>query len=115
MTSWVGIDISKASLSIAIHPQRISFTVANDCDGHKLALTQLAALQVERVVMEATGGMSVASRKRCNARVIGWRASTLGGRVTLQQRWENWPRPIPSTRPFWHIWHRSYKILRACS
>lgn len=64
MTSWVGVDISKATLSISVRPQGAAFDTSNDAEGHQLLLNYLSAWTVERVLMEATGGYERAVKAR---------------------------------------------------
>jgi transposase len=55
---FVGIDISKASLDLAVLPGDCSFSVPNDDNGIKQAISKLALLgQPRAVLMEATGGL----------------------------------------------------------
>lgn len=56
MTSWVGIDVSKATLCVAICPQKTCFDVSNDLEGHCLLLERLFGWDIRRIVLEATGG-----------------------------------------------------------
>lgn len=43
MTSWFGVDISKATLSISVRPQGVAFDTSNDAEGHQLLLNCLSA------------------------------------------------------------------------
>jgi transposase len=52
----VGIDVSKATLDVAVHGGE-QFTVANELAGHKELCERLAAVKPRLVVMEATGGL----------------------------------------------------------
>jgi transposase len=56
MNSWVGIDVSKATLAIWIRPEGLSFDVSNDKAGFLLLQERLAKYSVERILLEATGG-----------------------------------------------------------
>jgi transposase len=56
MSVFVGIDVSKSTLAIAVRPIGQVFTVANAPDGYRDLLRRLAVLPVGRVVLEATGG-----------------------------------------------------------
>jgi transposase len=53
---FVGIDVSKDTLDVAVRPEELVFRVANDEAGHRELVTRLRPLSVELVVMEATGG-----------------------------------------------------------
>ena len=52
----VGIDVSKATLDVAIEPSREQWQVANDERGIQQLVERLGQLHPERIVLEATGG-----------------------------------------------------------
>ena len=52
----VGIDVSKATLDIAVHETGDNWTVANDHLGGAALVTKLKQLKVTSIVLEATGG-----------------------------------------------------------
>ena len=52
----VGIDVSKATLDVAIEPTRQRWQVANDEHGIQHLVERLGSLHPERIVLEATGG-----------------------------------------------------------
>ena len=52
----VGIDVSKATLDVAIEPTHERWQVANDQRGIEQLVERLQHLRPERVVLEATGG-----------------------------------------------------------
>jgi transposase len=52
----VGIDVSKATLDVAIAPTRTRWQVANDETGIQQLVERLGQLRPERIVLEATGG-----------------------------------------------------------
>jgi len=52
----VGIDVSKATLDVALLPAGEVLQFANDADGVEARRTKLGASAVDLVVMEATGG-----------------------------------------------------------
>jgi transposase len=54
---WIGIDVSKDHLDIAIHPLENSFRVTRDDAGHSELVHRLSTYGVEGVVLEATGGL----------------------------------------------------------
>lgn len=60
-----GIDVSKARLDVFVLPQRLAFEFANDEAGITQLRQQLQGLGVERVVLEATGGLEY-----CAARAL---------------------------------------------
>jgi len=55
---FVGMDISKAQLDIAIRPEG-QFAVANDAAGVAQLIQRMKALPAGLVVMEATGGLEI--------------------------------------------------------
>jgi len=54
--SFVGIDLSKSSLDIALSPQGEEWQLANDPDGLAILIARLKDLYAPLVVLEATGG-----------------------------------------------------------
>ena len=52
----VGIDVSKGHLDVHVHETGDAFRVSNDDSGFEDLLGRLGSLELERVVMEATGG-----------------------------------------------------------
>jgi transposase len=54
--SFVGIDVSKDTLEIAIHPSGQHWQITNDEKEFPALNQRLKALTVERIVVEATGG-----------------------------------------------------------
>src|SRR5690349_20520987 len=56
MISWVGIDISKASLVVWVQPQNEGFDVSNTSEGFVELIERLSCYEVGRVLLEATGG-----------------------------------------------------------
>ena len=53
---FVGIDVSKAQLDVAIRPTGERESVANDKSGIKALVKRLAKIQPTLIVLEATGG-----------------------------------------------------------
>lgn len=56
MSIFVGIDVAKASLVVAVRPSGERLEVSNDAAGHRILLQRLQGLPVGRIVLEATGG-----------------------------------------------------------
>lgn len=52
---WVGIDVAKATLVVAILPDRIEFTVSNDAAGWAELITRVRATPPVGITLEATG------------------------------------------------------------
>jgi transposase len=57
----VGIDVSKNHLDAHVHETGLAFRVSNDDAGFEELLERLAGLELESVVMEATGGYESAA------------------------------------------------------
>src|SRR6266508_6579385 len=53
---FVGIDVAKAQLDIALRPTRERWAVPNDDPGIAALVAQLQAVQPTLIVLEATGG-----------------------------------------------------------
>jgi transposase len=58
-TQWIGIDVSKARLDVAVRPAGTRWQVSNDAAGVARLVEQLRERQPERIVLEATGGYEV--------------------------------------------------------
>lgn len=56
---FVGIDVAKAELAIAVRPTGEAWTAAHDEEGIPVLVSRLAALHPTLVVLEATGGLEV--------------------------------------------------------
>jgi len=56
----VGVDVSKATLDVAIEPTREHWQVTNDERGIQQLVERLGQLGPERIVLEATGGYELA-------------------------------------------------------
>lgn len=53
---WIGIDVSKAQLDVAVRPSEEQWTLLHDEAGIEATVERLHRLQPERIVVEATGG-----------------------------------------------------------
>jgi transposase len=51
----VGVDISKDTLDVAVHPAGETFRVANTAEGHRALIKRLKGFDIARIVFEATG------------------------------------------------------------
>src|SRR6267143_1746268 len=58
--SFVGIDVSKQQLDVAVRPRDETWTVAHDEAGLSALVVRLRALAPTLIVLEATGGLEVA-------------------------------------------------------
>jgi hypothetical protein len=57
MTSYVGIDVSKARLDVAVRPSGQAWQSSNDETGIAAVVERLQALAPHLIVLEATGGL----------------------------------------------------------
>ena len=55
--SWIGIDVSKQLLEVAVHKSDFHFRCPNDPKNFPGLIAELIALRVARIVLEATGGL----------------------------------------------------------
>ena len=58
---YVGIDVSKATLDVAVEPTHARWQVANDESGIRQLVDRLGQIQPDRIVLEATGGYEVSA------------------------------------------------------
>lgn len=58
---WVGIDVAKATLDVAVRPTDERWAVANDEAGIRTLVDQLRRVAPAQVVLEATGGYELAA------------------------------------------------------
>lgn|SRR5690606_8606835 len=102
MSSWVGIDVSKNTLAVWVRPSGVNFIVCNSSEGHQALLLNLADIQVERVLLEATGGYERAVMRPATQSC----ASTPDALAPSPKPWENWLRPTRSMPASWRTWPR---------
>ncbi len=65
---WVGVDVSKEELVVALRPSGEQFSLANDGRALRSLIKRLAPLNCARIVVEATGGYEtlLVGGKCCN-------------------------------------------------
>jgi transposase len=68
MESFIGIDISKASVDVAVHESKEHWTFTNDENGLKKLANLMRKLSPSLIVMESTGSYEVAAAYELNAR-----------------------------------------------
>jgi transposase len=68
--NFVGIDVSKATLDVALRPTGAAFRVPNDPAGHAALVDRLKPLAPALVVLEATGGYELAAVAALQAAAI---------------------------------------------
>jgi Zn-dependent alcohol dehydrogenase len=94
---FVGIDVSKARLDMALRPGAESFSVTNNQRGLATLVKRLKNLGVSRIVLEASGGYEIAAAAELAARVgrSQWSIPVRYG-ILLAPRADR-PRPPQST------------------
>lgn len=55
--SWIGIDVSKQLLEVAVHKSDYHFRCPNDPEKFPALIAELSACRPARIVLEATGGL----------------------------------------------------------
>ena len=65
---FVGIDVSKQHLDVAVRPQGRHFVTPNNDRGIKQLVKRLAALKPQLIVLEASGGYEFGNRGPCRTR-----------------------------------------------
>ena len=56
---YVGVDVAKAQMDVAVRPTDDGWVVANDEDGLRQLVSRLKTLEPQLVVMEASGGLEL--------------------------------------------------------
>ena len=100
---FVGIDVAKAQLDIALRPTGERWSVPNDASGVATLVDRLQALQPTLIVLEATGGLE---------RLVTSALATAGLPVVVVNPRQalishappgNWPRPMRWMPARWRI------------
>jgi transposase len=113
---WVGLDVAKAHIDVAVLPTCTRLQVSNDESGHATLVASLLAAAPTLVVLEATGGYETAvatalalaglpvavvnpRQVRDFARALGYLAKTdaidAGVLARFAERVQPAPRPLP--------------------
>jgi transposase len=56
-SQWVGIDVSKATLDVYLRPMGKAIKIDNNEEGITDLVNQLKAVEINLIVLEATGGL----------------------------------------------------------
>ena len=102
---FVGIDVSKAQVDVAVRPTGKRWTLPYDQTGIEGLIPQIVDLEPALVLLEATGGLELplvaalaaAALRRCR----WWSTHARSG--TSPRPPERWPRPTLWTRGAWPI------------
>ena len=110
---WVGIDVSKATLDVAILPDEVTFQLTNDATGWEQLVTRGELATVQGIVLEATGSYhlgvtlalagadhppAVINPQRTHAFMVseGMRSKTDRGDARLLARFGQQKQPAPT-------------------
>ena len=96
---YVGIDIAKAQVDVAIRPTDDRWVVPHDETGVRQLVSRLKTLEPVMVLLEASGGFS-ASGGCLGSRGVPWSSSTPARCGTSPGPPGSWPRPSLDRR-FW--------------
>lgn len=61
LSGFVGIDVSKASLDVAVRPSGENWQTSNDAEGVALLAARLREVEPDLIVLESTGGYELAA------------------------------------------------------
>src|SRR5438128_6764157 len=96
---YVGIDVAKTQLDVALGLNGERFAVGNDERGISALLKRLEPADL--VIIEATGGLEVPVASALATAGIGWPWSTHARCATSRAPLGSWPRPTRSTHKCW--------------
>jgi len=100
---FVGIDVAKAQLDIALRPSGERWAVANDASGVATLVDRVQALQPTLIVLEPPGAWSVPPRPPwLRQACLSW-LSTRGKPGIARAPPGNWPRPMRWMPARWRI------------
>jgi len=73
--AWVGVDVSKGELVVAVRPSGEQFSLANDGRAVRSLIKRLAPLNCARIVVEATGGYETLPVAALQAALIPYKSA----------------------------------------
>ena len=100
----VGVDISKATLDVHLHPAGIARQFANDANGIKALLSWLVGRDIARIVFEPTGPYHHRLERRLAVRASHWPRSTRYRRGALPRPPAHMQKPTRSMLLCWREW-----------
>ena len=92
---FVGIDVAKAQLDIAVRPSGERWAVPNDADGVVTLVDRVQALHPALIVLEATGGLERTATAALATAGLPVVVGTRGRRAILRVPPGSWPRRMP--------------------
>ncbi len=101
---FIGIDVAKAQLDIALRPSGERWAVPNDASGVAMLVERLQALHPTLIVLEATGGLERAGDERLGhgGPARRGREPAPGPGFCARHR-ASWPRRMRWMRARWRI------------
>ena len=82
----VGVDISKDTLDVAIHPGGESFRITNNPKGHRALIKRLKGFDIARIVFEATGAYHRLLQQALVEAGLPWRFAQATGKLAKTDR-----------------------------
>ena len=99
---YVGIDVAKAQLDVAVRPGDDRWEVSHDDAGIGQLVPRLKALEPVMVLLEASGGLELPLVAALAAAAVPVGSSSILDRCgTLPRQPVSWPRPTPWMRLSW--------------
>ena len=98
---FIGIDVAKDVLDVAVRPSGDAWQVTNDDSGIADLVTRLHVLRPKLIVLEATGRFHVAAVAALAAAKLPVQAVNPRQVRDFGKAPANWPRPMRSTRASW--------------
>ena len=97
---FVGIDVSKAQVDVAVRPTGQRWVVSYDETGIKELVSQMVDLGPAMVLLEATGGLELplVARSRCGGAAGGGGQPTPGSRLRQGHRYPSQDRRLSMRR-----------------
>lgn len=105
---FVGIDVSKAQLDVAVYPQGLKESFANASEGVGRVVQWLHEIKPTLIVVEATGGYERQAVRAFVTEGLQLLLPILGKSEILRKLLASWRRPMLSTLKCWRA------LLRRC-
>ena len=105
---YVGIDVAKDRVDVALRPSGDVWGVAYGESGVSGLVSRLQALKPSAVVLEATGGLEIPLAAALAAASLPVAVVNPGRGATSPKPPAGWPRPMRWTPGFWPISPRRF-------
>ena len=96
--TYVGIDVAKAQVDVAIRPADDRWRVSHDEAGIRQLVSRLKTLEPVMALLEASGGLELPLVPPWQPRRCRWSSSTRARCETSPRPLGSWPRPTLWTR-----------------